>query len=94
MIHKIVKLYQDHVGPHFDVPAAAVGGGTGHILSQHTEITGMAGVDIFIKIVVPIVSGLVVPVIHKWFADRQDARNLRREELKAKEENKNDQHSK
>ena len=84
MISKIITSYRENISPHFDIPAAAVGGGTGHFLAEK-EITGLMGIDIFIKIVVPIVSGLIVPVIHKWFADRLDARNLRREELKAKE---------
>lgn len=85
---KLLSIYNEKVAPAFDVPAAAVGGGTGHFIADK-EITGHMGVDIFIKVVVPIISGLIVPVFHKWFADRRDARNLRREELALQNNKKN-----
>lgn len=81
---KLYNFYNEKIAPAFDVPAAAVGGGTGHFLSQHTEITGMAGVDIFIKVVVPVLTGLVVPVLKQWFQDRKEARDLRRAEIESK----------
>lgn len=82
---KIYNFYNEKISPAFDVPAAAIGGGTGHMIADK-EITGMAGVDIFIKIVVPIVSGLIVPVLRQWFQDRKETRDLRRAELEAQKE--------
>ena len=81
---KLFNLYQDSIQPHFNLPAASISGGAGHILAEK-EITGVMTIDILIKIVVPITSGIVVPIIHKWFADRRDARDLKREQLKSKD---------
>ena len=81
---KLFNLYQDSIQPHFNLPAASISGGAGHILAEK-EITGVMTIDILIKIVVPITSGVVVPIIHKWFADRKDARDLKREQLKSKD---------
>lgn len=81
---KLFNLYQNSIQPHFNLPAASISGGAGHILAEK-EITGVMTIDILIKIVVPITSGIVVPIIHKWFADRKDARDLKREQLKSKD---------
>lgn len=81
---KLFNLYQDSIQPHFNLPAASISGGAGHILAEK-EITGVMALDILIKIIVPITSGLIVPIVHKWFADRKDARDLKRQELKSKE---------
>jgi len=79
---KLLSIYNEKVAPAFDVPAAAVGGGTGHLIADK-EITGHMGVDIFIKIVVPIISGLIVPVLRSWLQDRREQRELRKSELEA-----------
>lgn len=81
---KLFNLYQNSIQPHFNLPAASISGGAGHILAEK-EITGVMTIDILIKIVIPITSGIVVPIIHKWFADRKDARDLKREQLKSKD---------
>lgn len=81
---KIFNFWQNSIEPHFNVPAAAISGGTGHILVDH-QITGIMALDMFLKIFVPIVTGILVPIINRYFEDRKDARNLRREELKAKD---------
>ena len=81
---KLFNLYQDSIQPHFNLPAASISGGAGHILAEK-EITGVMALDIVIKIIVPITSGLIVPIVHKWFADRRDARDLKRQELKSKD---------
>ena len=81
---KLFNLYQDSIQPHFNLPAASISGGAGHILAEK-EITGVMALDIVIKIIVPITSGLIVPIVHKWFADRKDARDLKREQLKSKD---------
>ena len=81
---KIFNFYQNSIEPNFNVPAAAISGGTGHFLVDH-QITGIMVLDMFLKIFVPIATGILVPIIKSYFEDRKDARNLRREELKAKE---------
>lgn len=80
----IADFYNHKIARAFDVPGAAVGGGAGHMIADK-EITGIMGVDVFIKVVVPIVSGLLVPVIREWLQDRREARALRRAELEAKQ---------
>lgn len=81
---KLFNLYQDSIQPRFNLPAASISGGAGHILAEK-EITGVMALDILIKIIVPITSGLIVPIVHKWFSDRKDARDLKREQLKSKD---------
>lgn len=78
------------LGRKFDFRAATISGASGEFINQATDgdITGNPGADIAIKVGVPILTGVVVPLakeifdlVRKWLQDRKEERELRRLEL-------------
>jgi len=71
------------LGRKFSISAASISGASGEFLSGGV-VTGHPAIDVGVKVVIPLLSGVIVPLFREWLRDRKEARELRRAELEEK----------
>lgn len=78
MFQDTTKIGTDTLQLFSGMSGAAV---TGEII-KGAQITGDPKTDIFIKVFVPIITGVLIPVVQQWLLERRQRRAERKENKK------------
>jgi hypothetical protein len=85
-MHKIIPYSINTLRPGSIELSILSSAGTGEML-KNAEITGNPVIDLIVKIGVPIVSGVLLPIVKEWIQSRAEKRKERKSKKTVKQTN-------